>query len=108
MTTSHMTTSHATPIRIHEQGRVPDYAGDLATAKLSAVLERHAAEPVLSARVTLMMAPDPAVARPAVAEASIDVNGRIVHVQAAGQTMPQAIALMADRLRIRLDRTARY
>jgi ribosome-associated translation inhibitor RaiA len=103
-----MTTSHAVPVRIHQQGQVPEYAGDLATAKVSSVLERHAHEPVLSTRITLMMAADPAVTRPAVAEATVDVNGRLVRAQAAGQTMSAAIALMADRLRIRLDRTARY
>jgi ribosome-associated translation inhibitor RaiA len=47
---------------------------------------------------------DPAVARPAVAQAAVDVNGRIVRAQAGGQTMRDAIELMADRLRTRLDR----
>ncbi len=103
-----MTTSHTIPVRIYQRGKVPEYARDLATVKVSSVLERRTAEPVLSTRVTLMMAPDPAVARPAVAEASIDVKGRILHVQAAGRTMHEAVALMADRLRIRLERTARY
>jgi ribosome-associated translation inhibitor RaiA len=103
-----MTTSHAVPVRIHVHGNVPDYAGDLATTKVSSVLARHVAVPVISARVVLTMAPDPAVTRPAIAEATVGISGRMVRAQAAGQTMRAAIGLMADRLRIRLDRTARF
>ena len=38
-------------------------------------------------RITLAVAADPAVARPAVAQATIDMNGRVLRAQAAGQTM---------------------
>jgi ribosome-associated translation inhibitor RaiA len=103
-----MTTSQAVPVRVHVHGNVPGYAGDLAITKVSSVLARHVAEPVISARVVLMMAPDPAVTRPAIAEATVGIRGRMVRAQAAGQTMRAAIGLMADRLRIRLDRTARF
>jgi ribosome-associated translation inhibitor RaiA len=103
-----MTTSHAVPVRIQVHGNVPDYAGDLAITKVSSVLARHAAEPVISARVVLMMAPDPAVARPAIAEATVGISGRMVRAQAAGQTMRAAVGLMVERLRVRLDRTARF
>jgi hypothetical protein len=103
-----MTTSHAVPVRIHVHGDVPDYAGDLAITKISSVLARHVAGPVISARVVLMMAPDPAVARPAVAEATVGISGRMVRAQAAAPTMREAVGLMADRLRIRLDLTARF
>jgi len=44
---------------------------------------------------------------PATAQATIDVNGRIIRAEAAGRTMHDAIELMADRLRIRLRRTVR-
>jgi hypothetical protein len=57
--------------------------------------------------VTLTVAADPAVARPAVAQATIDMNGRIVRAQAAAQTMRAAIDQMEARLRVRLDRAAR-
>jgi ribosome-associated translation inhibitor RaiA len=53
------------------------------------------------------MSADPAVARPAVAQATIDVNGRIVRAEAAGATMRDAIELLADRLRTRLRRAIR-
>ena len=44
---------------------------------------------------------------PAVAQATIDLNGRILRAQAAGATMREAVEHMAARLRVRLDRSAR-
>ena len=78
---------------------------ELAAAKANSLF-RFASEPVL-ARVTLAVSADPAVPRPAVAQATIDLNGRTVRAQAAGETMRAAIDHMAARLRVRLDRSAR-
>jgi ribosome-associated translation inhibitor RaiA len=93
-------------VRVETHGRVPDGSADLAEAKVGPLL-RAAAEPVLSARVTLAVAADPAVARPAVAQATIDMNGRVLRAQAAGQTVRAAIEQMANRLQARLGRAAR-
>jgi hypothetical protein len=93
-------------VRVETHGRVPDGSADLASAKVGSLL-LVAAEPVLSARVTLAVLADPAVERPAIAQATIDVNGRIVRAQAAGPTMRAAIEQMASRLRVRLGQTAR-
>lgn len=101
-----MTSTQAVPVRTATHGNVPEGAEELAVTKVRSVL-RHVAKPVLSARVTLTMSADPAVACPAAAHATIDMNGRIVRAEAAGQTMPEAIEHMADRLRTRLDRVAR-
>jgi ribosome-associated translation inhibitor RaiA len=101
-----MTAIEAIPVRTGTHGAVPEKAQELAVAKVRSVL-RHVTRPVLSARVTLTMSADPAVARPAAAQATIDVNGRIVRAEAAGRTMRDAIELMADRLRTRLRRTVR-
>ena len=79
---------------------------ELAAAKAGSLL-RFASEPVLSARVTLAVSADPAVPRPAVAQATIDMNGRTIRAQAAGETMRAAIEHMAARLRVRLERSAR-
>jgi ribosome-associated translation inhibitor RaiA len=79
---------------------------ELAAAKVGSLL-RFASEPVLSARVTLGVSADPAVPRPAVAQATIDLNGRTVRAQAAGETMRAAVERMAARLQVRLDRSAR-
>ena len=53
--------------------------------------------PVLFARLTLTMAPDPAVGRPATAAASIDLDERILRAHAEGETMGTAVNLLADR-----------
>jgi ribosome-associated translation inhibitor RaiA len=94
------------PVQVEAHGRVPGEMRELAAAKVGSLL-RFASEPVLSARVTLGVSADPAVQRPAVAQATIDLNGRIVRAQAAGETMRPAVEHMAARLRIRLDRSAR-
>jgi ribosome-associated translation inhibitor RaiA len=94
------------PVEVEIHGRVPDGMRELAAAKASSSF-RFASEPVLSARVTLAVSADPAVPRPAVAQATIDLNGRTVRAQAAGETMRAAIDHMAARLRVRLDRSAR-
>jgi len=53
------------------------------------------------------MAADPASGRPAIPQANLDLNGRLIRVQAAAATMREAVERMSDRLRIRLDRAAR-
>jgi ribosome-associated translation inhibitor RaiA len=98
-----MTITQAVSVRTGSHGDVPEGARELAVTKVRSVL-RHVARPVLSARITLTMSADPAVGFPAVAHVTIDLNGRIVAVRAAGRTMPEAIECTADRLRTRLDR----
>ncbi len=99
-----MNINEVVPVRTGSRGKVPEGAEELAVTRIHSVL-RHVAKPVLSARVALMMSADPAVAFPAAAHATIDVNGRIVRAAGAGQTMPEAIGRMTDRLRMQLDRT---
>lgn len=101
-----MMTADTTAVRIEIHGRVPEGTRELAAAKVGTLL-RIAAEPVLSAHVTLTVAADPAFACPAVAQATVDMNGHIVRAQAAEQTMRAAVEQMEARLRIRLDRAAR-
>ena len=98
--------SPAVPVRVETHGQIPEGSEDLAVAKVGSLLRRHTARPVLSARVVLTMAADPAVERPAASQATVDINGAIIRVRAVGPTMRQAIGLMAARLRIRLGRTA--
>jgi ribosome-associated translation inhibitor RaiA len=101
-----MTAAETAQVRVETHGEVPPWAVGLATAKVGSVI-RVAAEPVLFARVMLAMAPDPAVARPAVAQATIDMNGRVIRAQAAETTMRLAVEQMSRRLRTRLTRAAR-
>jgi ribosome-associated translation inhibitor RaiA len=93
-------------VQAETQGRVAEEMTELARSKVRSAL-RLTDRPILFARVMLAMAADPAVERPAVARANLDIDGRIVHVQAAGETMRDAVELMAGRLRSRLERMAR-
>jgi ribosome-associated translation inhibitor RaiA len=87
-------------------GRVPASEVSEAVRQVSSVL-RMASEPVLFARVKLTLHADPAVEGPAIAKVNIDLNGRLVRVQAAEETMRAAVEQACDRLRIRLERAAR-
>lgn len=58
---------------------------------------------VLLARLRLAMEPAPARPRPAKAQGSLDVDGRVVRAQVAAPTMPEAVDLMVERLRDQLD-----
>lgn len=65
-----------------------------------------AGAPVLFGRVTLAEAPDPAVERPALAQAMLNVNGRPVRAQVAAHAMTEAVDLLEARLRDRLAHRA--
>ena len=88
------------------RGAVPASAMELAVQKVRSLL-RLAPEPVLFARVKLTMAADPAATRPAIAQANLDLGGRLIRAQATAATMPEAVERMSDRLRTRLERAAR-
>jgi ribosome-associated translation inhibitor RaiA len=64
-------------------------------------------EPVLSARVRLTRMHNPSVERPAVAQATVDVNGRLARAHVAAPTMGEAIGLLHDRLAVQLSRLHR-
>jgi hypothetical protein len=93
-------------VQAETRGAVPDGAASFAVRRVSSLL-RKAPEPVLFARVKLTMAADPAVERPAVVQVNIDLNGRLIRAQAAGETMREATGHVCDRLRIRIQRAAR-
>ncbi len=69
-------------------------------------LGRLAHEPVLHARVRLSRHADPAVARPVVAQANLDVNGRQVRAQVQGANAHEAVDLLEARLWRRLEKLA--
>jgi ribosome-associated translation inhibitor RaiA len=93
-------------VRVQTMGKVPIEMARLAVARVGSVL-RHAAEPVLFARVTLSMSADPAAKPPATASVNVDMNGRVVRAQASGESMRGAIGQLASRLQVRLDRAGR-
>ena len=93
-------------VQAETRGAVPEDAAGFAVQQVSSVL-RVASEPVLFARAKLTMSADPAVERPAIAQVNVDLNGRLIRVQAAGATMREAVEHACGRLRIRLERAAR-
>ena len=101
-----MANAQMVQVQTETRGAVPEGAASFAAERVSSLLQ-VASEPVLFARVKLTMAADPAVERPAVAQVNIDLNGRLVRAQAAGETMREAVEHACARLRIRLERVAR-
>jgi ribosome-associated translation inhibitor RaiA len=62
--------------------------------------------PVLFAHLSLLHEPDPAVERPSLAKASVDLDGRLVRAHASARSMEQAIDELEARLRRRLAETS--
>lgn len=94
-------------IELQARGDVPDSAIDYARKRVAATT-RLAPEPILFIRVRLTLHGNPAAERPAVAQANVDLNGRLVRVQAVAETTQEAIDEMAERLRMRYERVARH
>ncbi len=82
-------------------------AADYARSKIGE-LGRYTSRPVLQARVKLTRHRDPAVQRPVVAQANLDVDGRLVRAQVQAETAREAVDLLAARLRRRLERAAEH
>jgi len=82
-------------------------AADYARSKIGE-LGRYTSRPVLRARVKLSRHRDPAVQRPVVAQANLDVDGRPVRAQVEADTAREAIDLLAARVRRSLERAAEH
>jgi ribosome-associated translation inhibitor RaiA len=82
-------------------------AADYARSKIGE-LGRYTSRPVLHARVKLTRHRDPAVHRPVVAQANLDVDGRPIRAQVQAETAREAVDLLAARLRRRLERAAEH
>jgi hypothetical protein len=92
---------------VQTRGVVGHRAVLYAQNKIMAVT-RKGGEPILYARVKLSRSADPAVSRPALAQANLDVNGRQLRAQVAARTMYEAVDLLQARLRERHSQLARY
>jgi len=93
-------------VEVTTHGQVPGAEG-YARTKIGE-LGRLTHEPVLHAHVKLSEHGDPAVARRVVAQANLDVNGRLVRAQVEGVTAQEAIDRLEARLRHRLERSAEH
>ncbi len=84
------------------RGEVASDAVDYARERIGHLGELLAL-PVLYARVKLERLGDPANARPAVAQASFDLNGEVVRAHVAARSMTEAIDLLQLRLRHEIE-----
>lgn len=88
------------PVRVDVQvrGEVPEGAADYVTEKVERVMG-IVNQSILSAKAVLTSEPDPAMERPARAEASLDVNGIQVRASAVATDMTGAVDLLEEKLR---------
>ncbi|WP_127358489.1 HPF/RaiA family ribosome-associated protein [Actinacidiphila soli] len=93
----------APEVQVETQGQMPPDAAEYAEAKVRALLDRTQ-QPVLFARVKLTRMANPAMERPALAQANLDVNGRPTRAHVAAQTVTEAVDLLQDRLAEQLAR----
>ncbi|MFD9130123.1 HPF/RaiA family ribosome-associated protein [Kitasatospora sp. NPDC059571] len=103
--------TQAPELQVSTSGDVSPATAELARAKVLDLLA-PVREPVLSARVRLTRMRNPGLDRPALAQATVDLDGRIARAHVAAPTMGEAIDLLHDRLalqltRLRHDREAR-
>ncbi len=84
-------------------GEVPEGDRDLALTKIRALCELGH-EPVLAAVVKLKLRGKATLELPAIAEASLDLNGTPVRAHAVGHSLTEAIDLLDDKLSRRLRR----
>ena len=92
-------------VEVSTHGRLSTDAVEYARSKVTD-LGRLTDRPVLRARVRLTRHGDPAVERPVVAQANMDVDGRLVRAQADGTTAHEAVDRLEQRLRRSLARAA--
>ncbi|KUN89505.1 integrase [Streptomyces bungoensis] len=97
----------APEIQVETQGEMPPGAAEYAQEKVRALTGRTR-EPVLYARVRLTRMANPAMQRPAIAQANLDVNGRPARAHVAATTMTEAVDLLQDRLAGRLGRLEQH
>lgn len=104
---SGLRTREEVDVQVRNRGQVPDEADAYARRKVLVVIS-HVSEPVLSAHVKLTQAANASAARPATAQAVVDVNGRPVRAHVAATTMFEAVDLLQERLTARIARARRY
>lgn len=93
-------------VEVTTRGQLPG-ADEYARTKIGE-LGHLSHEPVLYAHVKLSEHGDPAVARRVIAQANLDVNGRLVRAHVEGVTAREAIDRLEARLRRQLERAAEH
>ncbi|RAY16084.1 hypothetical protein DPM19_03890 [Actinomadura craniellae] len=88
------------PIRFLTSGAVDEADTERAGRVVREVLA-DSTEPISAVRVTLSVLADPALPRPALVQADVELGGRRVRAQAAAPTPAQAVGLLRTRLALR-------
>lgn len=88
------------------RGHLPG-ADEYAREQIQA-LTRFAHRPVLHAHVKVTRHGDPELYHPVVAQANMDVGGRLIRAQAEGENAREAVDRLVERLRRRMRRAAEY
>lgn len=92
----------AVPIEVQVTADPNPHLAEYAERRVREVF-RYAHGPVLHARVRVARHADPALDRPVIAQANLDVDGRWVRAQIAAASAQEAVDLLHDRLRHRLQ-----
>lgn len=87
------------------KGEVSEAARDYAAEKVNR-LRQHAHGPVLLTRVKLTSADGQDTEHSAIAEAALDVDGRLVRGQVSARRIEEAVDLLVDRMIRQLDQAA--
>lgn len=90
------------PVEVALSGEIADADRQLALDKIEKVLHL-VDQPILHIDLRMEMANDPARERPALARATLNLNGERVRARVSGTTMAEAIDLLEQRLRRRLE-----
>ena len=93
----------AVDVHVSTRGAISDGQRDQARDKI-ARLVRLCREPVRVAQVRLVIQSGPARDRPAEVEAVLDIDGKIARAHVAAASITEAVDLVVDRLRRRIER----
>ncbi len=94
-------------IVVRKHGPITDDQAGQARERLARVLARIG-EPILKTELTLTVLREPAPPKPAFAQVAVELKGRTIRARAAEATPGRAVALMCDRLSIRLGHVAHH
>ncbi|MFC5754078.1 hypothetical protein [Actinomadura rugatobispora] len=96
----HSTVHELPEVRFLTSGRVTEDERAAAEHALRTALQGVRGS-IASAGLTLSVVADEALPRPALVQTVVEIDGRKVRAQAAARTLPEAIALLRDRLTVR-------
>jgi hypothetical protein len=99
--------SPTVPIEVSVHGEVETEAVEYARKRIGAVMD-HIGEPMIFVRLRLTVAPDPARDRPALAHATVDIDGELVRAHVAAHEPREAADLLQRRLLDQLEHRASH